>query len=439
MKAMNIHRKVEDNNQSLTTGVKRRSGGAGSFFRLILLIVLLSAAAVCFLFPDKIKNFRQPSQINLSGLQKTLTNLFSGLTRKQSFNSNKNFFGQAQNPSQNNSFGNLQNNITSTFASAPWNNQKKLQKYSNKKTSNKYSKSQKKESKSANAINYLSRDKNLKVIATDDGAYLVVNGKRRLIDGTEGRHIYIIETIDGQTWIGSDKGAFILDENYQAMLVSCTENKLINIIKSVNGQVWLGTFEGAYIASYDGSSLQEIKGTKWKYIHTIKETNDYVWLGTDEGLYKVKKNALFGKNKAKFIKQSEGLWVYSVEEVDGEMWLGTDEGAYVLQEPKFRKNSLALVEGTEEKKVTEIKASDEGISLTTNTGLYEIGQDGYLNEDSTTLSMRPEEETVTQITQITQTIPTATIKARETRNYAPQNEAPKKILETSLRLHEDLD
>jgi len=162
-------------------------------------------------------------------------------------------------------------------------------------------------------------------------------------------YLFDFKKIDDSYWLGTDIGAYIVDDKFTSVKhlhTQSTPSIIGNVIRSIlqnyNGNTWLGTTTGVSVLSpkhqllltYDTQNSSNFGLDSSHILSLYKDSNDSIWLGTFAGgLYRYNADG----SQIKFFKntpigpseQSEStglsgniIWGIS-EDTQGKIWIGT--------------------------------------------------------------------------------------------------------------------
>jgi ligand-binding sensor domain-containing protein len=225
------------------------------------------------------------------------------------------------------------------------------------------------------------------LIGTNKGLYLEKKGSKLfelIIDSANITGISQL-TKDGQMYVGTTNGLYLLDLDRKTKHVFHVNNGLIDenitaVLSQKNGTVWIGSKSGLisfngkefsyYNISYDNNS---------NHIRTLLlDYEDNLWIGTHSGLYKFR-----GKGFTVYDRQNGlgGAFIYQIiRDTKQNLWLGTySNGVYKFSDGFFKNYSTK--EGLLDNHVSCILPMDDGstwfgtekgISVLKNESVYHM-------------------------------------------------------------------
>ena len=197
-------------------------------------------------------------------------------------------------------------------------------------------------------------------LGTDDGLYIFDEQKQDFIlfPNTSGHAIYSsYQTKNGNILLGTNKGllmldGFLLSQKYDPQAefsFSLSNNKIRTILECDNGILWVGTESGLnkfdpYFSQFNTTRLNELGSNDFtsNKVWVIDKTNNgRLWLGTEGGLYGLDKNLKIIEHfNQKNTTVSSVSFISIAKQNDGNLWLGTKEGELVFfdrNKNKFKK------------------------------------------------------------------------------------------------------
>jgi signal transduction histidine kinase/ligand-binding sensor domain-containing protein len=119
---------------------------------------------------------------------------------------------------------------------------------------------------------------------------------------------YIHENHDGELWLSTTKGLYLLDvEKKTLKLIKDTSNLNIrSILQTEKNEIWITTYESGFYLSKN-NKLTKLPLDKNGFLATshfiMEDANGFFWIATNKGLFQVKKQALlsYAKNPVKTI------------------------------------------------------------------------------------------------------------------------------------------
>lgn len=157
----------------------------------------------------------------------------------------------------------------------------------------------------------------------------------------------------GKLWVGTDKGALILDGSsveYFNETHGFVKGRVRKILEDKDGFLWFATEEGLY--RYDFKKFDRITtkdGLSADNIYSLLiDKNDMLWVGTAKGIQKVNINKYNKTGEIeieKYAKQEGFIGVEcnmnaAFEDSKGKLWFGTVKGVTVLNPSLEIKNKL---------------------------------------------------------------------------------------------------
>lgn len=169
----------------------------------------------------------------------------------------------------------------------------------------------------------------------------------------------LLETSQGDFWVGTDLGLVNLDENLEikgfynqnSKTLRIPNQYVLSLIEQTPGVIWIGTDGGGIkvldikqMKSYDiKSSLIDGKGLSSNTVRSFyKDNNGNIWLATFEGGV-----CFLNKNRKKFNSFKENssdpnslnyrVVTSFAEDREGIIWIGTDKGGINRFDPSTRK------------------------------------------------------------------------------------------------------
>jgi diguanylate cyclase (GGDEF)-like protein len=179
--------------------------------------------------------------------------------------------------------------------------------------------------------------------------------------------------------VGTEQGAFILNNGYFTLLHQDLSNEAIScILEDKNNDLWLGTQKnGIFRLSDDGiEMLDDSKGLPNNRISALyQDKEESIWVGTNSGLFRLR--------EAPFITLSSeqglaGNYVRSVlSHSDGSLWIGSSKGLNKLVKRKVHSISPAQLTSenpTSVKSILSLAQEKDGQVLvgTYNSGVYKV-------------------------------------------------------------------
>jgi diguanylate cyclase (GGDEF)-like protein len=179
--------------------------------------------------------------------------------------------------------------------------------------------------------------------------------------------------------VGTEQGAFILNNGYFTLLHQDLSNEAIScILEDKNNDLWLGTQKnGIFRLSDDGiEMLDDSKGLPNNRISALyQDKEESIWVGTNSGLFRLR--------EAPFITLSSeqglaGNYVRSVlAHSDGSLWIGSSKGLNKLVKRKVHSISPAQLTSenpTSVKSILSLAQEKDGQVLvgTYNSGVYKV-------------------------------------------------------------------
>lgn len=179
--------------------------------------------------------------------------------------------------------------------------------------------------------------------------------------------------------VGTEQGAFILNNGYFTLLHQDLSNEAIScILEDKNNDLWLGTQKnGIFRLSDDGiEMLDDSKGLPNNRISALyQDKEESIWVGTNSGLFRLR--------EAPFITLSSeqglaGNYVRSVlAHSDGSLWIGSSKGLNKLVKRKVYSISPAQLTSenpTSVKSILSLAQGKDGQVLvgTYNSGVYKV-------------------------------------------------------------------
>jgi ligand-binding sensor domain-containing protein len=184
-------------------------------------------------------------------------------------------------------------------------------------------------------------------VGTGDGAVNWLEGRRfrKLSLGAGKMPAQIFEARNGETWVGTTKGLFRLENDSVARIYTTQDglaaNAVLAIAESQDGSLWLGTasglshFEHGRFTNYATAKERNGYGARVDWVY--EDAQGTLWVGgAGYGLGQLR------NGKISWAGTQEGLndnVVYSGLEDGGDLWLSTNRG--ICRVSKERLNALA--------------------------------------------------------------------------------------------------
>jgi ligand-binding sensor domain-containing protein len=225
------------------------------------------------------------------------------------------------------------------------------------------------------------------MIGTNKGLYSEKKGSQSfelLIDSVSITSVSQV-TKDGQVYVGTTNGLYLLDPEQKTRNVFHVSNGLIDenissVLYQKNGTVWIGSKSG--LISFDGKEFSYYNisyDNNSNHIRTLLlDYEDNLWIGTHSGLYKFR-----GKGFTVYDRQNGlgGAFIYQiVRDAKKNLWLGTDaNGVYKFSDGFFKNYSTK--EGLMDNHVSCVLPMDDGstwfgtekgISILKNESFYHM-------------------------------------------------------------------
>ena len=195
-------------------------------------------------------------------------------------------------------------------------------------------------------------------LGTDDGVYIFDEQKQDfdLLPNTSGLNIFSIYQLKNENiLLGTNNGLLHLvdgspviqkyDHQSQSSF-SLSNNKIRAVLEDENGILWIGTESGLnkydpYFSQFNTTRLNELGSNDFtsNKVWAIDKTNDgCLWLGSEGGLYCLDDNL---KIKEHYYQKNTSLssisFISIAKQTDGNLWLGTFDGGLVFFDRKKKK------------------------------------------------------------------------------------------------------
>ncbi|MEO8110698.1 MAG: two-component regulator propeller domain-containing protein [Ginsengibacter sp.] len=232
------------------------------------------------------------------------------------------------------------------------------------------------------------KNKNLHVAVFRKGIYRLSGNEWKLdIDLQKIDTTIIVKEIffdtNNKIWLLSNKGIYTDANGHMTLLISPQEIKslLTCVAEDAKGRIWVGTSKGAYIVNLSGpvENVAAASGLTDNSIEEIiKDREGNLWFATDgDGIYKLTNNSLGNYNSIHGLNGNVVMGLTLDDE--NKLWLGTSEGGLAKYDNKKFIN-YKIAGGNEEAQKTNSLLYGSGKQLWIGTlggGLWTLKNGNY--------------------------------------------------------------
>ncbi|WP_024611551.1 two-component regulator propeller domain-containing protein [Pseudoalteromonas sp. TB64] len=177
--------------------------------------------------------------------------------------------------------------------------------------------------------------------ATSDGLYKITDKHATLVTpeyGLPNSPVYnLLITRDGQLLIGSEKGAYILNnEHFEPVDPQLSTESISSLLEDDHGDLWFGTInKGVFRLSPDGlEQLDSENGLPAnRILSMLQDRENSIWIGTNAGLFRLREAPFSYWTKKRGLA---GDYVRTVlSHSDGSLWIGSSTGLNRLNKNKI--------------------------------------------------------------------------------------------------------
>ncbi|WP_168427360.1 ligand-binding sensor domain-containing protein [Candidatus Colwellia aromaticivorans] len=221
-------------------------------------------------------------------------------------------------------------------------------------------------------------------VATNNGLYSV---KNKTLVSHFNEHfglpdapvLSLLLTSNNQLIVGTERGAFILDNGYFTPLhQELSHEAVTSLLEDKNNDIWFGTQKhGVFRLSDHGiEKLDDNKGLPNNRISSLyQDKEDSIWVGTSSGLFRLREAPFITLTSKQGLS---GDYIRSVlAHSDGSLWVGSSQGLNKLRGKKVVSISPTEINSKDDTSVKSILSLAQGqnnqvLVGTYNSGVYKV-------------------------------------------------------------------